>query len=115
MQDTRALNRRYETVAWGAFLILLGLTSLVPGTPPGTGSIGIGIILLGLNLARYLNRIPTSGFTITLGVLALLFGIADLARALFGLPDLPIFPLLLIIIGLIWLVRGMTRWQDSGT
>ena len=108
--DERALNRRYETIAWGAFFILLGVTNLFRGLPNGTGALGIGIILLGLNLARYLSRIPTSGLTITLGVIALVLGVADVVRVLLRLPvDLPFFPLLLIIIGVIWLVRGITR------
>lgn len=110
MQDTRTLNKRYETVAWGAFFILLGLTSLIPGLPSGMGTLGIGIILLGLNLARYFSQIPTSGFTITIGILALLLGAADVLRELLRLQvDLPLFPLLLILIGVIWLVRGVTR------
>ncbi len=108
MQDTRTLNRRYETVAWGAFFILLGFTSLIPGSPPGLGTLGIGVILLGLNLARYLSQIPTSGFTITLGIIAVVLGAADMLRALLNLRvDVPIFPLLLIVIGVIWLVRGV--------
>lgn len=110
MQDTRTLNKRYETVAWGAFFILLGTTSLIPGVPSGLGTLGIGVILLGLNLARYLSQIPTSGFTITLGIIALVLGAADLLRALLRLQvDLPLFPLLLIVIGVIWLVRGVVR------
>lgn len=110
MQDTRTLNKRYETVAWGAFFILLGLTSLIPGLPSGMGTLGIGIILLGLNLARYFSQVPTSGFTITIGILALLLGAADVLRELLRLQvDLPLFPLLLILIGVIWLVRGVTR------
>lgn len=110
MEDARTLNRRYETVAWGAFFILFGITSLVPGLPAGVGEIGIGIILLALNLVRYMSKLPTSGFTITLGIIALALGAADMARALInpGL-ELPVFPLLLIIVGAIWLVRGLTR------
>lgn len=110
MNDVRTLNRRYETVAWGVFFILFGLTSLARGLPPGLGTLGVGLILLGLNLARYLSRIPTSGFTMTLGVLALVLGIADLSRALLHLPwEVPFFPLLLIVIGVIWLIRGIVR------
>ncbi|MBI4789067.1 MAG: hypothetical protein HY782_18705 [Chloroflexi bacterium] len=107
MEDTRILNKRYETVAWGAFFILLGVTGLIPGVPEGTGTLGVGIILLGLNLARYLSHIRTSGFTITLGMIAILFGIADVLRAVLGLRvELPFFPILLITIGVIWLVRA---------
>lgn len=110
MQDTRTLNKRYETVAWGAFFILLGVTSLIPGVPSGLGTLGIGVILLGLNLARYLSQIPTSGFTITLGVIAIVLGAADVLQALLRLQvEVPFFPLLLIVIGVIWLVRGVTR------
>lgn len=108
MQDTKSLNRRYETMAWGAFFVLLGVTNLFPGLPEGVGAVGIGIIFLGLNLARYVSQIPTSGFTITLGVLALVLGGADTARHLLNLQvELPLFPLLLIAIGFILLARAL--------
>ncbi len=110
MDDTRMINRRYETVAWGAFFIWLGITNLIKGLPEGSGAIGIGIILLGLNAARYWSNIPTSGFTIALGVIALVLGAAEMLRTLWNQQiDLPFFPLLLIAIGLIWLVRGLRR------
>ncbi len=110
MQEAYALNRRYEAVAWGAFFILLGVTNLVRGIPPGVGEIGIGIILLGLNLARYMSKIPTSGFTLTVGIVACAVGFIDILRALVNPAlELPIFPLLLIVIGIIWLVRGVAR------
>ncbi len=107
--DARALNRRYETIAWGAFFIVLGATSLVPGTPSWVGTLGIAFVLLGLNLARYLAHLPTSAFTVLLGSLALVFGVADLLRTLFIGVEIPFFPLLLILIGIIWLIRGVTR------
>ena len=110
MEVTRTLNKRYETVAWGTFFILLGVTGLIPGVPEGTGTLGIGIILLGLNIARYFSNIPTSGFTITLGIIAMVLGIADVLRAVLRLPiELPFFPILLITIGVIWLVRASTN------
>ena len=109
MVDGKALNRKYETAAWGGFFILLGLTSLFRGLPEGVGAVGIGLIFLGLNWARYLNKIPTSALTITLGVLALVLGAADILRTVLNLQmEVPFFPLALIAIGLIWLVRGIT-------
>lgn len=74
------LNERLETVGWGLFLIMLGGFSLVPDEtiPKGVWSIGLGLIFLGLNLARYLNGIRMSGFTTFIGVLSLLTGIAQL-------------------------------------
>ena len=110
MVDAKTLNRKYETAAWGAFFILLGVTSLFQGLPDGVGAVGLGLIFLGLNLARYLNKIPTSALTITLGVIALVLGGADLLRTVLDLQvEALLFPLALIAIGLIWLVRGATQ------
>jgi hypothetical protein len=110
MDDMRMLNKRYETVAWGVSFILLGVVNWFRGLPNGAGALGIGMILLGLNAARYLSKIPTSGFTIILGVIALVFGAAEVLRDLLKLQiDVPFFPLLLIVIGVIWLIRGVTR------
>ena len=110
LQDTQSLNRRYETVAWGVFFIFFGITSLIRGLPSGISALGIGVILLGLNLARYVSRIPTSGFTMTLGVIAVVMGAVDLARSILNPAlELPVFPVLLIVIGVIWLIRGTLR------
>jgi hypothetical protein len=108
--DNRAsLNRVLERAAWGIFFIWLGITALFQ-LPNGSTAIGIGLILLGLNLARYLKSLPTSGFTIALGVIALVMGIVDLSKALFNIrPDIPLFPVLLILLGVVFLVREVLR------
>jgi hypothetical protein len=74
-----ALNKRLEGIGWGLFLIMLGGFSFVPGNqiPKGAWSIGIGLIMLGLNAARYSYKIRMSGFTTFLGIISLLFGIAE--------------------------------------
>ena len=108
MENTQTLNQNLETVAWSAFFIWWGITELVPGLPHGTGAIGIGLIFLGLNLARSLNGIPTSGFTTTLGILALVWGGLELAGSLLALPfDIPVFAILLIVLGAIMLAREL--------
>ncbi len=109
MDDTRALNKRYETIAGGVFFIGWGVTAFWR-LPDGSSTLGIGLVLLGLNAARYLRGMRTSGFTITLGVIALFLGAADLLRAL-GIvtSELPTFPLLLIAIGAVWLFAGTRR------
>ena len=75
-----ALNKRLENIGWGLFLIMLGGFALVPDEtiPKGLWSIGVGIIMLGLNVTRYFYKIKMSGFTTVLGILALLGGIAEL-------------------------------------
>lgn len=76
-----ALNKRLETIGWGCFLIMLGGAIFVPDATvdKGVWSIGVGVIMLGLNVARYYNKIRMSGFTTVLGILALCAGIAQLA------------------------------------
>jgi hypothetical protein len=74
------LNKRYESVAWGFFFVMLGGFMLVPETTVSKGfwSIGFGLILLGLNAARYMNGIRMSGFTTFIGILSVIGGIFQL-------------------------------------
>ena len=78
--EKAALNKRLETAGWGFFLIMAGGFALVPEAviPKGLWSIGLGLIFLGLNAARYLNGIRMSGFTTFLGILSLVGGIVQL-------------------------------------
>jgi hypothetical protein len=105
--EKKALNKRLESVAWGLFLIMLGGFALIPDNtiPKGVWSIGIGVIMLGLNVARYFNKIRMSGFTTVLGILALLGGIAELL----GITSLDA-ALLLIILGAYLILKP---WFDK--
>jgi len=78
--EKAALNKRLETIGWGCFLIMLGGFAYVPRAvvKGGVWSIGVGVIMLGLNAARYFYKIRMSGFTTFLGILSLLGGIAEL-------------------------------------
>ncbi len=110
MENVRTLNQKFETVAWAAFFIWWGITELFQALPPGIGALGIGVILLSLNAVRRQNDLPTSGFTITLGILALVLGGLELASALLHLPiELPVFAILLIVLGVIMLGRSLIQ------
>ena len=114
MDNARTLNRAFESVAWGAFFIWWGVTELFPLLPHGIGALGIGLILLGLNAARSRNGIPTSGFTITLGILALVLGGLELASSVLHLPfEIPVFAILLIVLGVIVLIRAPLRAKND--
>lgn len=78
--EKAALNKRLETIGWGLFLVMLGGFILVPMemVSKGIWSIGVGLIMLGLNAARYFYGIRMSGFTTVLGILSLVSGFADL-------------------------------------
>ena len=114
MDNTRNLNRNLETMAWGALFIWWGITELFQFLPHGAGAIGIGLIFLGLNIARSLNGIPTSGFSTTLGILALVLGGLELASSVLRLPfELPVFAILLIVLGVILLARELLRSKNE--
>ena len=106
MENTQSINRNLDTIAWGAFFAWWGITELLGSLPEGVGIIGIGLIFVGLNLVRSMKGIPTSSFTTLLGMLALVWGGLELAGVVLSLPfDLPIFAILLIVLG-ISLVAG---------
>ena len=104
--EQRALNKRLEALGWGLFLVMIGGLWLVPGelVREGTWLIGVGVIMLGLNAARFLNKIKMSWFTIVLGVLALAAGLGDYVGV-----DLPLIPILLVLVGASIIVGVLTR------
>ena len=115
MESTRKLNPDLGTLAWGALFILWGLTEMFKSLPEGMGAIGIGLILVGLNLARLWKREPIGGFTTTFGILALLLGALQLARPYLHLSfELPIFAILLLTLGLILLGSGLREDKNHG-
>jgi hypothetical protein len=78
--EKAAMNKRMETMAWGCFLVLLGGFMFVPEQiiRGGWWSIGVGLIMLGLNVARAINGLKMSGFTTFLGVISIAGGVLDL-------------------------------------
>ena len=110
MENTQKLDSTLETAAWGSLLIWWGITELVTVLPHGIGAIGVGLILLGVNLARTLNGIPTRGLTTVLGILALVWGGVDLLSSIVRPPlEVSTFAILLIALGIIWIARALLR------
>jgi len=115
MENTRKFNPDFETIAWGALLILWGITEMFKSLPDGTGAVGIGLILLGLNVARSWKGQPMSNFTTTLGILALLLGGLQLVRPFLHLSfELPVFAILLLVFGVILLGRALLQNRNGG-
>lgn len=117
-----ALNKRLVLVAWGFFLIFLvgfivafifGYHDLVNNNifwSIGIWSIGVGVILLGLNLTRYFYKIKMSGFTTILGILALISGFAQL----FGLVAYEWIFLLILLAAYLILRPWLNKMQIFG-
>lgn len=110
MNETQSQKRDFGTIAWGAIFIWWGITELFPSLPTGTGPLGIGLILLGLNAGRHYSGEPTSHFSITVGILAVIWGGLKLAGVILNLPfEIPVFALLLIVMGVMSLAPELSR------
>lgn len=97
-----AQNKRLESIGWGFFLVMMGGSIIISDevAPEGLWTIGVGLIMLGLNIARYFNGIRMSGFTTVLGLIAIATGTSELLGFDFGG-----FPFLLIIMGVYLLLK----------
>jgi hypothetical protein len=101
-------GRTLTTLAWGLFFILVGGAWIYGETyhiDMGTIiAIGVGLILIGLNLARSSIGVRMSKFSLGIGVLALLIGLARY----YGL-KVDIVPLIIILIGLFIIAETIAR------
>ena len=90
------LDRRLNDIGWGLLLMLTGAIWLLPPTavPPGTWLFGIAVILLGVNVARYIKHIAVSAFSVALGIAALVAAVSQLWRT-----DPPLVAIFLLVIG----------------
>ena len=98
--DKSSLNRQIEGIGWALLFIMFGGLIWWESAPEGTWLVGTGLILLGVNAARYLNEIPMNVLTMSLGALAIVLGIGKFLGMAF-----PVLPLLLILIGVYILYR----------
>jgi hypothetical protein len=109
--NPEAVEERMEAVAWGLILMVTGGALMLPGwtVPVGGWLASIGLIFLGLNLARHWKGIETRRLTTLLGILAL----AAAAGVFLGL-DLLIFPILLLAVGAYIIARQFTAARAGG-
>ena len=114
MNHNEQLDKRYRSLAWGILFILIGSLSLIPGDQTSLAILGSGVILLGLNLARSVSRMPVNGFSLALGAAAFLTGAMVLFRAQLGLHfEVELLPIVLIAVGLYFLWPQRKSEDDS--
>ena len=77
-------------------MMLTGATWLLPpaALPPGTWLFGVAGILLGVSVARYVNHIAVSGFSVVLGLAAFAAAVSQFWRT-----DPPLVAIFLLVIG----------------
>lgn len=100
------VNERMEDVAWALLFLMSGAILLVPGIPNPWGAwlVGTGLVLVGLNAVRYARGTRLNLFTTGLGIAAIVAG----AGQFLGL-DLSILALGLLVVGVLILVKPLTR------
>ena len=106
---THVLDIRLEEIGWALFLVMMGALWLFPdgSIPSQTWLLGAGLIMLGINFARYLAGIKMSGFTVFLGVVAIVAGLSGMVSV-----NLPIFPAVFIVLGISLFLRALFKKRD---
>lgn len=99
----RRHGQRLDEIAMALVFIMTGGLWLAPKAmfPEGSWLVGAGLILLGLNAARRIRGVKTSGFGIIVGLIAFAAGIGRIIGQ-----DLPVVPVLLIILGIGLVLRA---------
>lgn len=101
-------EKNFAAVGWGLFLIWIGICYLA-GFSFGVGILGVGIITLGVQLARRASDLKFEGFWVVVGILFILGGIWNLFKIHFDL-----VPILILIAGVLLLISVFTGKKDSG-
>ena len=101
-------NKLLNGVAWGAFFVVLGigwLASIAYTIDVGAFiAVGVGIILVAINLARINLGISLSKFSLFIGLIALALGVAGIIGY-----SLPLIPTVIVIVGLFIVAEGLQK------
>ncbi len=108
MQQT--MNRTFATIGDGALLIWWGISIMIGPITLGMSAIGTGLILLGVNVARWLKGIPTKGSTTAVGIIALAWGALD---TIFDPRVEQSSAMLLMVVGVVVLASLLPRPQAA--
>jgi hypothetical protein len=110
-EHANAFEQSLETFGWGAILIASGTMWLLPAgsLPQGTWLMTMGLILLGLNAARYSVRRQWNSCSLALGILALAAGLGALLHV-----NLPLLAITLIVFGVLALLVPRYERKERG-
>ncbi|HSA95886.1 MAG TPA: hypothetical protein VLJ16_07540 [Acidobacteriota bacterium] len=106
----RRRAKRLDEIALALVLIMTGGLWLAPKAmfPEGTWLVGVGLVVLGLNAVRRISGLKASGFGLVVGLIALAAGIGRIIGQ-----ELPLIPVLLIILGVGMVVGAAARNRRS--
>ncbi len=101
-------NKLLNGIGWGAFFVVLGVGWLVSTAyameVTAYIAVGVGIILVAINLARINARIALSKFSLFIGLVALALGAAGIIGY-----SLPLIPTVIVLVGLFVVAEGIQK------
>jgi hypothetical protein len=92
--ESRGVAARLGALGWGAFFIWIGIALLID-VGWGPALLGVGLITLGGQAARWIYRLELEGFWLLVGAGFLLGGIWRMVDV-----SLPLMPVLIVLAGL---------------
>jgi hypothetical protein len=108
MNENSITNKVLDAIAWGVFIVLLGagwITSTYYQMDTGIYvALGVGVILIALNLARKTARIAISKFSLFIGMLALTLSGAGLVGFAMSL-----IPTVVVLVGLFIVAEAIQK------
>ena len=96
------LTRHLDSIAWAAFFIWIGIAMLV-AISWGWFLVGLGILILAVQLARSQMHIKIEGFWVACGAVFLIGGL----WTVLNLPYSPLAPIVLILLGVVLLGKAI--------
>lgn len=104
--EQKRLGERLDDVVWALLFLMSGAVLVVPGLPHPWAAwfIGVGAILVGLNLARYASGLRVHILTSGCGAIAIAAGVGGYVGV-----EIPIVALVLLLIGAVILVAPLVR------
>jgi len=99
-QDRASL---FDTIGWALFFIWVGVAWLM-GFGFGYGLLGVGILTLGMQAARWIFGVTVEGFWVVIGLAFFVGGFWELWNI-----QIPLVPIILIAVGLALLFWHVTR------
>jgi len=108
MDEKSTTNKVLDAIAWGVFVVLLGAGFIASSYYQlDTGiyvALGVGFILIALNLARMTMGITVSRFSLFIGLLALALSGAGLLGF-----AMPFVPTVIVLVGLFIVAEALQK------
>ncbi len=108
MTEKTQTNKALDAIAWGIFIVILGAgwaVSAYYSIETGTYvALGVGLILIALNVSRKALSIAISKFSLFIGMLALALAGSGIAGF-----EMPFVPTVIVLVGLFIVAEAMQK------